>query len=67
MGGSVRGRMLRIGRSRHEALGESIASLHTWLGDAILWVAGLHAVAGLYHHFILKDRALLPMLPERRP
>ena len=48
-------------------LGQSIATLHTWLGDAILWVAGLHAVAGLYHHFILKDRVLLSMLPERRP
>ena len=46
-------------------LGQSIASIHTWLGDAILWVAGLHAAAALYHHFILKDRVLLSMLPRR--
>src|SRR5215472_15799375 len=27
------------------SLGAGIASLHTWLGDAILWVAGVHAAA----------------------
>jgi len=45
------------------ALGSSIASIHTWLGDAILWVAGMHAAAGLYHHFVLRDRVLKSMLP----
>ena len=24
-----------------------IASIHTWLGDAILWIAGVHAAAAL--------------------
>jgi cytochrome b561 len=48
----------------HDA-GQSIATLHTWLGDAILWVAGFHALAGLYHHFILKDSVLGSMLPRR--
>lgn len=47
----------------HDA-GATIAELHTWLGDAILWLAGLHALAGLYHHFILKDRVLASMLPR---
>lgn len=45
------------------ALGSSIASIHTWLGDSILWVAGVHAAAGLYHHFALRDRVLKSMLP----
>jgi len=44
-------------------LGSLIAEIHTWLGDAILWVAGLHAVAALYHHVILKDGVLASMLP----
>jgi cytochrome b561 len=43
--------------------GASITALHSWLGDAILWLAGLHAAAALYHHFILKDRVLVSMLP----
>lgn len=46
----------------HE-LGSTIATIHTWLGDAILWVAGLHALAALYHQFILKDGVLASMLP----
>ena len=46
-------------------LGAQIATIHTWLGDAILWLAGLHALAALYHHFVLKDRVLTSMLPAR--
>jgi cytochrome b561 len=49
---------------RHE-LGHTIAEVHTWLGDAILWLAGLHAAAGLYHHFVLRDAVLVSMLPRR--
>jgi cytochrome b561 len=45
------------------ALGSAIASVHTWLGDAILWVAGVHAAAALYHHFVLRDGVLRSMLP----
>ena len=44
--------------------GATIASIHAWLGDAILWVAGLHALAGLYHHFVLRDDVLESMLPS---
>ncbi|HUL94783.1 MAG TPA: cytochrome b/b6 domain-containing protein [Usitatibacter sp.] len=29
------------------ALGAQVAWLHTWLGDAIVWLAGFHAAAGL--------------------
>ena len=43
--------------------GSAIASIHTWLGDAILWVAGAHAAAALYHHFVLRDGVLRSMLP----
>ena len=51
----------RIGTS-HD-LGASIATIHTWLGDAILWLAGAHAAAALYHHFVLRDGVPVPMLP----
>jgi cytochrome b561 len=47
------------------AAGAQIAWIHTWLGDAILWLAGLHALAALVHHFILRDGVLLSMLPGR--
>jgi cytochrome b561 len=47
--------------------GATIATIHTWLGDAILWVAGLHAVAGIYHHLVLGDTVLASMLPRWLP
>lgn len=47
-------------------LGASIATLHTWLGDTIMWLAGFHALAALYHHFVLKDGVLVSMLPRVR-
>lgn len=46
-------------------LGRTIASIHGWLGDTILWLAGAHALAALYHHFVRKDGVLLSMLPRR--
>jgi cytochrome b561 len=48
------------------ALGAWLAELHTWLGNAILWVAGLHTAAALYHHFVLGDAVLIGMLPSMR-
>ena len=44
--------------------GEKIASIHTLLGDTIIWLAGLHALAALYHHFVMKDGVLVSMLPR---
>jgi len=31
----------------------------------LLLLASLHAAAALFHHFILKDRTLVRMLPRR--
>jgi cytochrome b561 len=45
-------------------LGTKVATVHIWLGDAILWLAGFHALTGLYHHLVLKDEVLLAMLPR---
>lgn len=47
------------------ALGAQVATIHGWLGDTILWLAGLHALAALGHHFLLRDGVLLSMLPGR--
>jgi cytochrome b561 len=45
------------------AVGSKLASVHEWLGDALMWVAGAHAAAALFHHFLLRDRLLRSMLP----
>ncbi|MEY2873033.1 MAG: hypothetical protein RLZZ373_404 [Pseudomonadota bacterium] len=39
--------------------------VHGFLGDAILVLAGLHAVAAIYHHVVLKDGVLSSMLPRK--
>ena len=52
--------------SQAHDLGAWITELHTWLGDAIIWLAGFHAAAALGHHFLLRDRVLLSMLPGRK-
>jgi cytochrome b561 len=46
--------------------GHTLSDLHAWLGNAILWVAGIHAAAALVHHFILRDGVLRSMLPRWR-
>ena len=48
-------------------VGLSAAALHVTLGNIILWVAGLHAIAALFHHFFLRDSVLLSMVPGRLP
>lgn len=53
-----------LGKS-HE-LGANIAEIHGWLGDTIIWLAGAHALAALFHHYILKDDVLRTMLPARK-
>ncbi len=37
--------------------------VHSFLGDAIMWFAGLHAAAAIFHHVVLKDGVLAAMLP----
>ena len=42
-----------------------LADIHGWLGDVLIWLAGLHAAAALYHHFWRRDTVLMSMLPGR--
>jgi cytochrome b561 len=47
--------------------GSAFATVHVWLGDAIMWTAGIHAVAAIYHHLVMKDNVLVSMLPRWFP
>ncbi len=38
--------------------------IHELFANLLLFLAGLHAVAALIHHYVLKDSALKRMLPE---
>jgi cytochrome b561 len=40
-----------------------IQEIHNWVAWAIIILAALHAAAALYHHYALKDRVLVRMVP----
>ncbi|TIS61847.1 MAG: cytochrome b [Mesorhizobium sp.] len=44
----------------------AIRELHSLCANGILIVAGIHALAALYHHFIRRDTILTRMLPGNR-
>ena len=44
-------------------LRRELREFHEWIGWAIVVIAVLHALAALYHHYVLKDRVLVRMLP----
>lgn len=45
----------------------ALGAAHTTLGDAFIWLAGLHAAAALAHHYALRDASLTRMLPWISP
>jgi len=45
-------------------LRRELREFHEWIGWAIIILALLHALAALYHHYVLKDRVLVRMLPR---
>jgi len=44
-------------------LRRELREFHEWIGWAIVIIAILHALAALYHHYVLRDRVLKRMLP----
>ena len=51
-----------VAESRH--LGDQIMRFHYLIANAIVLVAGSHAAAALFHHYVVKDGVLRTMLPD---
>jgi cytochrome b561 len=49
---------------RDRDFAHNITEVHEVLANALLILAGLHAGAALAHHWVLRDRTLLRMLPR---
>jgi cytochrome b561 len=47
----------------HAAWVGVLGEAHQTLGNAFIWLAGLHAAAALFHHLWLRDTTLLRMAP----
>ena len=46
-------------------LAKQIEGWHVLGGTLGYWLIGLHAAAGLYHHYFMRDNTVLRMLPKR--
>jgi cytochrome b561 len=49
--------------TKAHGLGQLIMEIHPILGNAILWVVGVHAAAALFHQFYLRDEVFQSMAP----
>jgi cytochrome b561 len=49
----------------NEGLAEQLEDVHETIGTFGYWLIGLHATAGLFHHYVLRDATLSRMLPIR--
>jgi len=48
------------------AVATTVNAVHWWIATSILILAGGHALAALFHHYVLRDGVLLRMLPGHR-
>ena len=48
-----------------KALAGDIKELHELAATIGYWLIGIHTAAALYHHYVLRDNAMLIMKPER--
>ncbi|NBA94289.1 cytochrome b [Pseudomonas sp. R5(2019)] len=46
-----------------KAQAKFIEGWHERIGTLGYWLIGLHALAGLYHHYVVRDNTLVRMLP----
>lgn len=46
-------------------LAKQFKSWHELLGNLGYWLIGLHAAAGVFHHYVVGDNTLIRMLPGR--
>ena len=51
---------------RDKNFAHNVTEVHEVFANALLILAGLHASAALAHHWVLRDRTLLRMLPQSR-
>ena len=51
--------------AENETLAKAIKEVHEVVGSAGYFLIGLHALAGLFHHYILRDNTLLRISPKK--
>lgn len=51
--------------ARDRPFAEQVAEVHEAIGTLGYFMIGLHTVAALFHHYVVKDNTLLRMLPRK--
>ena len=52
--------------AENKELGKQIKEIHETVGTAGYFLIGLHALAALFHHYVMRDNTLCRMLPGKR-
>jgi cytochrome b561 len=52
--------------AQNKDLASQLKEVHETMGTIGYFLIGLHAVAALFHHYIVRDNTLVRMLPVRR-
>ncbi|MDP3141776.1 MAG: cytochrome b/b6 domain-containing protein, partial [Methylotenera sp.] len=52
--------------SKNKNLADLIKQIHETGGTVGYFLVGFHAVAALFHHYVVRDNTLLRMLPKRK-
>ncbi len=58
---SIPSPFMSFSRDSHHLIGD----IHEWVGWTIIIIATGHAVAALFHHYVLRDGLLYRMAPSR--
>ncbi len=45
----------------------TLKTLHQWLGNAMMYLIGIHFASALFHHWIRRDNTLIRMLGGHKP
>jgi cytochrome b561 len=49
--------------AKNKALAENVEDIHKTIGELGYYLVGLHTLAALFHHYLIKDNTLKRMLP----
>lgn len=52
--------------AENKELAKTIKEVHETIGTAGYYLIGLHVVAALYHHYVMRDNTLARMLPRHK-
>lgn len=51
--------------AENKEFAKQVEGWHVLIATIGYWLIGLHALAGIYHHYVVRDNTLLRMMPKR--